>query len=124
MIEKNRLEELIKQGATIWVQNKYCMAYDVKLNHLFHIGIADNKESLLYWDECIDEENTREEVLVDYLENLYENQEDAEFASKFQKIERVETLNLPFWEDIQYTRNYFIYQFTINNNYVIESMIY
>lgn len=117
MIEKNRLEELIEQKATIWVQNKYCGAYDVELNHLYHIEITDNKESLLYWDESIDEGTTKEEVLVDYLEYLYETEEDAEFASEFQNIKRVETLNLPFWEDIQYTKNYFIYNFTINNNY-------
>ena len=121
MIEKNRLEELIEQKATIWVQNKYCGAYDVELNHLYHIEITDNKESLLYWDESIDEGTTKEEVLVDYLEYLYETEEDAEFASEFQNIKRVETLNLPFWEDIINKKLHKIYFYSkLGGTFIME----
>ena len=99
MISKERLQELIKQEATIWVENQYCNAYDVELSNYNYIAITDDKESLMFLDYSIQEDDP-ESVLVDYLENLYETKEDAEFAREFKNITRTETLNLPTWEEL------------------------
>ena len=80
MISKERLQELIKQEATIWVENQYCNAYAVELSHYYYVAITDNKESLMFLDYSIQEDDP-ESVLIDYLENLYEAKEDAEWAS-------------------------------------------
>ena len=99
MISKERLQELIKQEATIWVENQYCNAYDVELSNYNYIAITDDKESLMFLDYSIQEDDP-ESVFVDYLENLYETKEDAEFAREFKNITRTETLNLPTWEEL------------------------
>ena len=99
MISKERLQELIKQEATIWVENQYCNAYAVELSHYYYVAITDNKESLMFLDYSIQEDDP-ESVFVDYLENLYETKEDAEFAREFKNITRTETLNLPTWEEL------------------------
>lgn len=90
MIEKNRLEELIKQGATIWTN--YCGLYPIDLR---------NKEINIdkTYNEFLNLDNSAWGRSVNF-NYLYETEEDAKFASKFQNIKRVETLNLPFWEDI------------------------
>lgn len=114
MITRERLEKLIKQEATIWVKNQYCNAYDVELSNYDYVAITDNKESLMFLDYSIQEDNP-ESVLVDYLENLYETKEDAEWASI--AIYRTEIFDPPACEEIQYTKNYFIYKFSIKDNY-------
>lgn len=103
MISEKRLNELINQGATIWVKNQYCNAYDVELNHLYFIGITDNKQSLLFLDYSI-WENAPEQVFVDYLENLYETKEDAEWASI--AAYRTEIFEPPTWEDFLKMKEY------------------
>lgn len=100
MISEERLQELIKQKATIWVENQYCNAYDVELSNYYYVAITDNKESLMFLDYSIQEDDP-ESVLVDYLENLYETKEDAEFVKEFKNITRTETLNLPTWEELK-----------------------
>lgn len=95
MISKERLQKLIKQEATIWVKNQYCKAYDVELSHYNYVAITDNKESLMFLDYSIQEDDP-ESVLVDYLENLYETKEDAEWASM--ATYRTEMFNPPVWE--------------------------
>ena len=100
MITRERLEKLIKQEATIWVENQYCNAYDVELSNYNYVAITDNKESLMFLDYSIQEDDP-ESVLVDYLENLYETKEDAEFVKEFKNITRTETLNLPTWEELK-----------------------
>ena len=88
MIEKNRLEELIKQGATIWTN--YCGLYPIDLRNK-EINIDKQYDDVLNLDDSA----WGRSVNFNY---LYETEEDAEFASKFQNIKRVETLNLPTWE--------------------------
>ena len=97
MIKKKRLEELIKEEKTIWIQNKYCNAYSYDLTIYNYVGIADNEESLMFLDFSIQEDEP-EKILVDYLKYLFETKEEANFASEFQNIQRTETLNLPTWK--------------------------
>lgn len=90
MIQKNRLEELIKQGATI-----YCPYY------IYYDGVElDNKD---YVDDeflYIFRQVWKKESGYDKFpfKCLFETKEDAEFAKEFQNITRTETLNLPTWE--------------------------
>ena len=109
MITKERLEELIKQEATIWVKNQYCNAYDVELSHCDYVAITDNKESLMFLDYSIQEDDP-ESVLVDYLENLYETKEDAEWASI--ATYRTEIFDPPAWEEINDDTNWECFFFT------------
>lgn len=103
MITKERLKELIKKEATIWVKNQYCNAYDVELTRYNFIGITDNKESLLFLDYSI-QEDAPEKVLVDYLENLYETKEDAKWASI--ATYRTEIFDPPVWEGFLESEEY------------------
>ena len=99
MITRKRLEQLIKEEKTIWIMNKYCNAYSYDLTNYNYVGIADNKESLMFLDFSIQEDEP-EKILVDYLDYLFETKEEAEFSLEFQNITRTETLNLPTWEEL------------------------
>ena len=79
-MSKEELEKAIENGESVWVSNKYCYPYEVKLTKNHYIDMADNKESLMFLDYSIQEDDP-ESVLIDYLENLYETKEDAEWAS-------------------------------------------
>lgn len=103
MISEERLQELIKREATIWVKNQYCNAYDVELSNYYYVAITDNKESLMFLDYSIQEDDP-ESVFVDYLENLYETKEDAEWAPM--ATYRTEIFNPPVWEDFLKKNDY------------------
>lgn len=89
MITKQRLEELIEQGATIY---------------FVYNGNVDEKESV-YKDDFILNETyvsiywTTRSHQVKY-ENLFETKEEAEWHKEFGCIERTERLELPTWEDV------------------------
>lgn len=93
MIEKERLEELIKQGSTI---------YGIKFNK---VNVYDLRDENI----CLSPKNFREYGLRvfdtlgywDDIEfcNLFETKEDAEFYVEFSCIERTERLELPNWEE-------------------------
>lgn len=90
MIEKSRLEELIKQGATI-----YCADRDVQFPILIFLNEEDfvKKEDLSHEESCV-----RDNIP---LEDLYETEKQAEWALKYQHIIRAEELNLPTWEEFK-----------------------
>ena len=93
MISKERLEELIEQGATIY-SNEYgeiqlkkendLSLYENGQNNYILYALEPNKK---YHNEIFDEE-------------LFETKEEAEFSLEFQNITRTETLNLPTWEEL------------------------
>lgn len=85
MITKERLEQLIKEGATIWVKNDY-QIYEINTSYFVNIDIIDN---VLYCGS--------EMVCLDY---LFETKEEAQWHLDF-TAERVERLELPMWEEIQ-----------------------
>lgn len=92
MVEKNRLEELIKQGATIYdVHIKSLFSYE--LNNSYYI----NEDGCLLRTYC----DFDDDIIIDYLENLFETKEDAEWALRYKNIPRTEYLNLPTWEEIE-----------------------
>ena len=88
MIEKERLEELIKQGATIWKKEPGCVR-EIKAEHIPTFWCEYR------WDF--------------YCKYFFETKEDAEFALKYQNITRTETLSLPTWEEVTINDKYNYY---------------
>ena len=93
MIEKERLEELIEQGATIYsneygeiqlIKENALILYENGQNNYILYALEPNKK---YHNEIFDED-------------LFETKEEAEFSLEFQNITRTETLNLPTWEEL------------------------
>ena len=89
MISKERLEELIEQGATIYelYMNKNILEIQLKTDwFVMQDGLYERKLSkhpFRSWQ----------------IGNLYETKEDAEFVREFGCIERTERLELPTWEE-------------------------
>ncbi len=113
MIEKSRLEELIKQGATIYYIDKdislIFLNEHFDIDEIFLLG-TDRFE---YWLYCRD-------VPYEPLERLYETKEQAEWALKYQHITRTEELNLPPWEELidkKKNRRFYINEFVCRNEY-------
>lgn len=94
MIDKERLEELIEQGATIWTDEYRGSHFKIKLTKHFVAKLGDSFD--LYGYGC------------DYfgipLNHLYETKEEAEWYREFGCIERTERLELPTWEE--FIKNY------------------
>lgn len=119
MITEERLKELIEQGATIY---NVCwnQVFEEKLMSNHFVGIADDRVSLMQ------RYNGYEQDLVDYIDNLYETKEEAEWQAEFGNIERVERLVLPTWEEFETTKisvkffnknkEYLMYVFVKNKN--------
>ena len=92
MISKERLEELIEQGATIWGVYDYTYSYDkpnkkVKFIDLdgFYNYYKDIDEFIMYQgDYC----------------NLFETKEEAEWHREFGCIEKIERLWFLTWESV------------------------
>ena len=104
MISKEKLEELIKQGAKVWCicdytydeskPNKKIEYYDLS-NEDICISPAEFRDyglrvfdALGYWNDI-------------RFECLFETLEEAEWHKEFGSIERTERLKLPTWEEIQ-----------------------
>lgn len=94
MIEKERLEELIKQEATIWCPYYMFDEEGIQLDNKDYID-----GEILYVVNEVWKDNFRKQPLK--LEYLFETKEEAEFALKYQNITRTETLSLPTWEEIK-----------------------
>lgn len=88
MIEKSKLEELIKQGVTIYYADREVNA---------PIPIFLNEEDFVREKELSHEESCVRDNIA--LEDLFETHEQAEWALKYQHIPRIEELNLPTWEE-------------------------
>lgn len=136
MIEKSRLAELIKEGATIYTPfYTFCRISDLvkvmsyKLNKSFYIAEADGEERLMI--NFIDKNGNIQPEFIAYLQNLYETQKEAEWALKYQRITRTEELNLPTWEEFMqedkmvafttYPRNYHLLKY---GNYIVIRSFY
>ena len=89
MISKERLEELIEQGAIIYTDEYRNSHFKIKLRKHFVAKLGNSVD--LYGYGC------------DYfgipLNHLFETKEEAEWHKEFGCIERTERLELPTWED-------------------------
>lgn len=92
MITGKRIEELIKQGVTI---------YEVKYGNVNPVSLKNKIRHVLYkYGMIAFEPNPNEKYLHrKYFKNLYETKEQAEFAKEFKKIPKITYLDLPFWEE-------------------------
>ena len=101
MIEKERLQELIEQGATIWFYEDLSGIEIIDLKEdgcKYEIGIvdADNREHLLRtsiskYGKSIDD--------WWWFSGLFETKEELDWYIEFGCIERTERLELPTWEE-------------------------
>ena len=92
MISKERLEELIEQGATI---------YEVKYNNINPVFLANKIRDIYYKNGVIAFEPRPDEKYLHYkyFKNLFETEEEAEWHREFGRVERTEKLVLPTWEE-------------------------
>ena len=97
MILKERLEELIKQGATIYNISSKKYVGQRKLDRFAWID-----------DDCLCFDKTEYPEMA-YLQNLFETKEEAEWELEFGNITRTETLRLPSWEYWQKVSKYGMY---------------
>lgn len=88
MITKERLQELIEQGATIYSVDD-SIVLEIKANELYYSKSNDNYQYNEYF--FVYEFNE---------EDLFETKEEAEFVREFGCIERTERLELPTWEEV------------------------
>lgn len=84
MITKERLEELIEQGATIWSINKSGNINPVKTNKTCEI----QRQYLM-----------KEGQIYSYIEQTFETEEEAKWFAEFGCIARTQRLVLPTWEE-------------------------
>lgn len=92
MITKERLEELIEQGATIyWIYGKSIEKKTLK--HKYH--------SFFICDNELNEYNAKQYIGIwkHKLSKLFETREEAEWHRYFGNITRTERLELPTWEE-------------------------
>lgn len=100
-ISMNRLQELIKERARVYIPDKHWGVGTIKLQEEDYIrGDRLNGSGIIY--ENISGTNIGYSMP---LKDIFENKEDAEFAIKYQNITRTETLSLPTWEEIYETAN-------------------
>ena len=100
MIKKERLEELIEQGATV------CNAYK-DWDNVWHCrfgNVVQEENHLLF-----KENGSSLSVIMHNTNNLYETKEQAEWEWEFGCIERTERLELPTWEEF---KNKYCIEFT------------
>ena len=95
MITKKRLEELIEQGATIYRAYADVCVEEFKLNKDYKVSTAH------LWKKM---KHSAFKGCGYPLDQLFETKEDAEFASKYQNISRIDYLNLPTYEE--FIKNY------------------
>lgn len=91
MITKERLQELIEQGATI---------YEVKFNKIKAIELKYRVEAGYKWQYIKVYSNTSMMGNNHYLINLFETKEQAEWHKEFGNITRTEKLWLPPYEEV------------------------
>lgn len=90
MITKERLEELIEQGATIYRTYANCDVLEYKLDKTY-IKV----DNAFLWKKL----NGAIKSVMYPLDQLFENREEAEWHKEFGCIERTERLHLPTWEE-------------------------
>ena len=106
MITKERLEELIEQGATIY-SNEYGKIQLKKENDL---SLYENGQNnyILYVLEL--NKKYHNEI---FDEDLFETEEEAKWFAEFGCIERTERLELPTWEEFNNQPEFYFDDYTL-----------
>lgn len=97
-ISKERLEELIEQGATIWTNDFEEIKLDKNTCEVCEVKTFSGEH--LYWvfDFEYEFNNVKYNAKID-LDELEEDVEKCKWQREFGCIERVERLKLPTWEE-------------------------
>jgi hypothetical protein len=101
MITKERLEELIEQGATIYDLSSPFEPFEIDfLKVKIHGFFKDGFNSYI---ECPTAYNGHQLIFCEY-KDLYEfkNKEDAEWYLKYGKVTKTETISFPTYEKIMH----------------------
>ena len=125
MITKERLEELIEQGATVW--NVYVNEIILQNNEVRYSDGYYGEKSYIKDNNLIIESWGDEDINLMYsLDQLFETKEEAEWHKEFGCIWRMERLELPTWEEFEKTKisvkfrnketKYSMYVFVKNKN--------
>lgn len=107
MINKERLETLIKEGATI---------YEVKYNNINPVSLTNKIRDVYYKNGVIMFEPRPNEKYLHhkYLKNLFETIEEAEWHKEFGCLKRIERLVLPTWEEFRVIGSFAFYDYKHN----------
>lgn len=89
MITKDRLKELIKEGATIWTVGRYSFQDKIEEIKLDKYFFSVSNSALIYPD-----------LFYTKFEDLFETKKQAEWALKYHTT-RIEELDLPTWEEFK-----------------------
>lgn len=111
MISEERLQELIDKKATIWAE---CYG-KIQLCNESKICYAEFLETVLYYLSGFMRGGkfVNDGIMPNFLE---EDVEKGEWQYEMH-ASRLERFDPPAWEEIQYTKHYFIYKFSIKDNY-------
>ena len=90
---KQEIEIAIKNGESVWVANKYCYPYKVKLTNKHYVGVINDIKCLMLAFQNEDDE------LIDYLEYIFETKEKAQHYHDHANITRTEQLPFLTWEE-------------------------
>ena len=90
---KQELEKAIENGESVWVANKYCYPYKVKLTNKHYVGVINDIKCLMLAFQNEDDE------LIDYLEYIFETKEKAQHYHDHSNITRTEQLPFLTWEE-------------------------
>ena len=90
---KQEIEKAIKNGESVWVANKYCYPYKVKLTNKHYVGVINDIKCLMLAFQNEDDE------LIDYLEYIFETKEKAQHYCDHANVTRTEWLPFLTWEE-------------------------
>lgn len=90
---RKEIEKAIENGESVWVANKYCYPYKVKLTNKHYVGVINDIKCLMLAFQNEDDE------LIDYLEYIFETKEKAQHYHDHSNIFRVEQLPFLTWEE-------------------------
>ena len=110
MISKQRLTELIEQGATIWCPYYMFDEEGIQLDNKDYID-----GEILYVVNEVWKDNFRKQPLK--LEYLFETEEDARWELEMTAT-RTETLRLPTWEEVKNKKFHFSYLINVKGLYL------
>lgn len=116
MISKERLQELIDKKATIWADDYGEIQLCDKSEVCDTIAFTGNHQ--IQEGYCLSGFVYNKEFISDNIEpdGLEEDVEKGEWQYEMH-ASRLQQFDPPVWEEIQYTRHYFVYKFPIKDEY-------
>ena len=94
-MKREEIEKAIENGESVWVANKYCYPYKVKLTNKHYVGVINDIKCLMLAFQNEDDE------LIDYLEYIFETKEKAQHYHDHSNITSVKQLPFLTWEEFK-----------------------